>query len=50
MEKVKLSKKTTVALYRQMEVEKDRKGLARFLRERFTGTEKGTGTFILDAR
>ncbi len=35
MEKVKLSKNTNVAQYRRMEVEKDREGIARFLRERF---------------
>ncbi len=36
MENVKLSKKTTVARYRQMEVEQDRGGISRFLHERFT--------------
>src|SRR5262249_20476125 len=35
MENVKLSRKTTVAKYRQMEVAQDRAGVVRFLRERF---------------
>jgi len=36
MEKVKLSRHTTVANYRHMEAEKDRQGIANFLRERFS--------------
>ena len=36
MEYVRLSRKTTVAKYRELEAAKDREGIARFLRERFT--------------
>ena len=36
MEKVRLSRKTTVARYRLMETARDRMGIAQFLRERFT--------------
>jgi len=36
MQNVRLSKKTTVAKYRQMELEKDRDGIVQFIRARFT--------------
>jgi hypothetical protein len=36
MEQVKLAQRTTVAQYRQMEVDKDRREIAEFLRARFT--------------
>lgn len=35
MDDVLLSRRTTVAQYRRMEMEKDRRGIARFLRDRF---------------